>query len=171
VQFDGTGSFDPDGTIVAYLWDFGDGGIGMGPTPTHTYSRAGSYTVSLIVSDDDGEMADAETTVEIIDVGPGPGSWTVKLPLLQAEFELRLEEFAGVLLVEEVFPDDTILYGVGVESGEFIFWCDVMGSLYYGFVNEDAGTMQGIVFNFQGVNSIWFAEQRTSRNTAAWSGW
>ena len=33
VHFDGTGSRDPDGTLAAYAWDFGDGGSGSGPTP------------------------------------------------------------------------------------------------------------------------------------------
>ena len=161
IQFDGTRSFDPDGTIVGYLWDFGDGSIGIGPTPTHEYSRAGNYIVSLVVTDNGGKTADAVTTVDIIDNEPGPGSWTVRLPLLQAEFELRLEQFAGVLFVEEVFPDNTILFGVGAESGSFIFWLDTMGALYCGFINEDARTMHGIAFNFPGANSIWFAEQRT----------
>jgi PKD repeat protein len=36
VVFDGTGSSDPDGTIVAWDWDFGDGNVGTGETPTHT---------------------------------------------------------------------------------------------------------------------------------------
>ena len=54
VNFDGTGSSDPDGTIVAYDWDFGDGGTGTGVTPTHTYAAAGIYTVTLTVTDDGG---------------------------------------------------------------------------------------------------------------------
>ncbi len=160
VQFDGTGSFDPDGTIVTYRWDFGDGGIGVGSTPTHTYSSTGTYVVLLTVLDDRGATASAATTAEITEAGPGPGSWIVKVPFLPAEFELRLEEFAGVLLVEEVFPDGTILVGVGFESGGFIAWLDAAGSLFYGTVDYDAGTMMGIVFNFQGVNSLWFAEQQ-----------
>ena len=52
ITFDGSGSFDPDGDIVAYDWDFGDGGTGTGVNPTHTYSTAGTFTVTLTVTDD-----------------------------------------------------------------------------------------------------------------------
>ncbi|MFB6176563.1 MAG: PKD domain-containing protein [Halobaculum sp.] len=66
ISFDGTGSSDPDGNIVSYEWDFGDGNTASGPTPSHTYSSAGSYTVTLTVTDDDGNTA---TTTENVVVG------------------------------------------------------------------------------------------------------
>jgi PKD repeat protein len=66
ITFDGTDSRDPDGTIVAYDWDFGDGNTGTGPNPTHSYADAGKYLVTLSVTDNDGAtssdvtLADAE---------------------------------------------------------------------------------------------------------------
>jgi PKD repeat protein len=51
--FDGSLSSDPDGTITSYAWDFGDGGTGTGATPSHTYTTAGTYPVTLTVTDDD----------------------------------------------------------------------------------------------------------------------
>jgi hypothetical protein len=56
-QFNATGSFDPDGAIVDYEWQFGDGTTGSGPAPAHTYSYSGgsTYTAILIVTDDDGQ--------------------------------------------------------------------------------------------------------------------
>jgi microbial collagenase len=42
VTFDGTGSSDVDGTIVSYMWDFGDGNTGTGVNPSHTYATAGT---------------------------------------------------------------------------------------------------------------------------------
>jgi uncharacterized repeat protein (TIGR01451 family) len=62
VQFDGSGSLDPDGTIISYDWDFGDGNTGTGVTPTHTYVSIGTYTVTLTVTDDDGATDTATTT-------------------------------------------------------------------------------------------------------------
>jgi hypothetical protein len=54
--FDASASNDPDGQIVNYTWDFGDGFIqsGLLITPTHSYSQTGVYTVSLTLTDNDG---------------------------------------------------------------------------------------------------------------------
>ena len=52
--FVGSGS-DVDGSIAGYDWDFGDSTAhGSGATPSHTYAAAGTYTVTLTVTDDDG---------------------------------------------------------------------------------------------------------------------
>ncbi|MGB5644342.1 MAG: PKD domain-containing protein [Gammaproteobacteria bacterium] len=67
VSFDGSGASDPDGTIVTYDWDFGDGSSGTGVSPTHTYQAAGTYKVSLTVTDDGGLAHTASTTAVIGD--------------------------------------------------------------------------------------------------------
>ena len=54
VELDGSGSSDPDGTIVAYAWDLGDGSDATGASPDHTYASAGTYAVRLTVTDDRG---------------------------------------------------------------------------------------------------------------------
>ena len=54
-SFDGSGSSDPDGTIASYSWDFGDNSAaGSGVSPTHAYAAAGTYTVKLTVTDNQG---------------------------------------------------------------------------------------------------------------------
>ncbi|MFH1725858.1 MAG: thrombospondin type 3 repeat-containing protein, partial [Elusimicrobiota bacterium] len=63
--FDGGGSSDPDGTIVSYGWDFGDGDTGSGQAVTHPYDRPGSFTVTLIVEDDDGATDSDTLTVTV----------------------------------------------------------------------------------------------------------
>ncbi|MFC0036739.1 PKD domain-containing protein [Actinomadura rayongensis] len=63
--FDGSGSGDPDGTIASYAWDFGDGQTGTGATANHTYAAAGTYTVKLTVTDDDGATAEKSDTVTV----------------------------------------------------------------------------------------------------------
>lgn len=62
VTFDASGSFDSDGRIVNYQWNFGDGTASTENTSqaTHTYKEAGTYSVSLTVTDNDG-LEDATT--------------------------------------------------------------------------------------------------------------
>jgi PKD repeat protein len=63
--FDATTSSDPDGQIVGYAWDFGDGALSGAATPTHSYAAAGSYLVTLTVTDDTGLTATATRTVTV----------------------------------------------------------------------------------------------------------
>ena len=56
VRFDASASYDPDGTIVGYTWDFGDGTLAHGATVTHAFETPGvSYQVVLTVTDDTGD--------------------------------------------------------------------------------------------------------------------
>jgi dipeptidyl aminopeptidase/acylaminoacyl peptidase len=55
--FDASGSADSDGMIVDYSWAFGDGAGGSGVAAEHSYLQAGTYTVALTVTDDDGATA------------------------------------------------------------------------------------------------------------------
>lgn len=73
VYFDATASDDPDGTIVSYDWDFGDGISTTGATTNHSYSDAGTYTVTSTVTDNDGLTGTATATMTVEAAGPiGP---------------------------------------------------------------------------------------------------
>jgi PKD repeat protein len=65
VNFDGTGSTDPDGDALTYAWNFGDTGTGSGATPSHTYTAEGTFNVTLRVTDPDGLYDDDTTTATI----------------------------------------------------------------------------------------------------------
>lgn len=64
VKFDGSRSSDNFG-IKEYSWDFGDGSTGDGKTASHIYSSAGTYTVTLTVTDESGNI-NADTTTVIV---------------------------------------------------------------------------------------------------------
>lgn len=65
-RLDATTSADSDGTIAEYAWDFGDGETGAGDVASHTYARPGTYTVTLLVTDDDGATDDATSTEVVV---------------------------------------------------------------------------------------------------------
>ena len=65
VTFNASASYDPDGIIVNYMWDFGDETTSTGMIVTHVYTIAGVYTVTLSVTDDDGLATIAKKSITI----------------------------------------------------------------------------------------------------------
>ena len=64
VAFSGNGSSDPDGSIAAYEWTFGDGSAPVGgSSASHVYGVAGSYTATLKVTDSSGLSATRSLTI------------------------------------------------------------------------------------------------------------
>jgi len=70
IAFNATGSYDLDGTIVNYFWDFGDGTNATGVTVEHAYVDNGAYTVTLTVTDDDGATANATSVKTVLNRAP-----------------------------------------------------------------------------------------------------
>lgn len=58
--FNAAASYDPDGSIVGYQWEFGDGLFGSGVTAQHAYSSSGTFTARLTVTDN-GSASDTAT--------------------------------------------------------------------------------------------------------------
>ena len=58
-------STDQDGKIVAYHWEFGDGKTADIPAPQHAYRCAGTYTILLTVTDDNGARATASAKLTV----------------------------------------------------------------------------------------------------------
>jgi PKD repeat protein len=76
VQFDATGSFDPEGGALTYLWDFGDATApSLDSNPLHTYSQPGMYLAELIVQDDFGQLDFASIQINISAVPIPPAVW------------------------------------------------------------------------------------------------
>jgi len=71
ITFSSAGSTDSDGTIASYAWNFGNGASSTSANPTYTYTTAGTYTVSLTVTDNGGTTNTASTTATIGTTGGG----------------------------------------------------------------------------------------------------
>jgi PKD repeat protein len=54
ITFDGSASYDPDGSVMNWAWNFGEPPLALGSIATHTYATEGNYTVTLTVTDNDG---------------------------------------------------------------------------------------------------------------------
>jgi len=67
IAFDGSASFDQDGWITQYTWNFGDGDITSlsDPITTHAYPSDGSYTVELTVTDNNGATGVASAVIQV----------------------------------------------------------------------------------------------------------
>jgi tetratricopeptide (TPR) repeat protein len=69
VQFTDT-STDPDGQIIKWGWNFGDGSTSSAPNPTHQYTEKKAFTVTLTVTDNDG-LADTQTaSITVVNIPP-----------------------------------------------------------------------------------------------------
>lgn len=63
-NFSSAGSYDPDGDIAGYAWDFGDGNIVADEAnPSHAYTEPGTYIAVLTVTDGQGLIATAQVEI------------------------------------------------------------------------------------------------------------
>ncbi|HEX3482031.1 MAG TPA: PKD domain-containing protein [Kofleriaceae bacterium] len=94
VAFDGSASSDPDGSVVAYRWDFGDGAQATAATASHAYAAAGAYVATLTVTDDAGSTATSALTISVADtVAPA-------IAITGAVFTPAVSDNVGVVKVE-----------------------------------------------------------------------
>lgn len=73
VQFNGSGSYDPDGSIAVYHWEFADGGTAEGVAPTHSFTGSGTHIVTLKVTDNGGATSWTSLNIKVAGSGSGGG--------------------------------------------------------------------------------------------------
>lgn len=107
--FDGSSSADPDGTVVGYDWDFGDGQSASGASVQHTYGEAGSYLATLTVTDDDG--ATGSTTAAVDTLAPSASA------LFRSAASINVNDAAPTIVVPgDVHAGDQLVYILTVNS-------------------------------------------------------
>jgi len=97
VFFDASVSYDPDGNIVSYAWDFKDGNTGSGETINHTFSSTGNYNVKLTVTDNEGATDSTTKTITVTESEPEPsGDVVITLDNWDQEYYEYLEKWSMV---------------------------------------------------------------------------
>jgi PKD repeat protein len=76
--FNGSRSYDPDGYLTKWSWEFGDGTNGSGERALHSYQALGIYTVTLTVTDDTGATGGTDS----ISVEVGTANWPPIKPII-----------------------------------------------------------------------------------------
>jgi len=115
VKFDGSASYDPDGTIESYEWDF-DSSNGLwwetgavpdatGPTPTNIYGDDGIFTATLRVADNEGGLGVDTCNITVQNVEP---TVTIESITINVEIGLRVagrkNNYVGMTLYEDNIP-------------------------------------------------------------------
>jgi PKD repeat protein len=111
-------SYDPDGYIASWLWDFGDGTTSTTQNPVHTYAVDGTYTVSLTVTDNEG--ASSTKTVMVL-VGTAPEIYVYDISMSIVKWG-RNHQATAVITIKDtlgnVVPNATVdVAWSGVVSG------------------------------------------------------
>lgn len=93
-SFSSAGSVDPDGTIVGYSWNFGDGTASSDPNPVKTYTASGTFTVWLTVTDDGGISVTSWPVVITVRAADGSADNLVQFPALGPSVGVGEDRFA-----------------------------------------------------------------------------
>ena len=72
VNFDASGSSDPDSDLLTYNWNFGDGGTGVGAFVQHRYQSTGTYDAVVTVTDGRGGSDTANVRIDVGNTAPQP---------------------------------------------------------------------------------------------------
>jgi len=141
VAFDGSDSFDDDGTVMDYSWDFGDGGTSALTSPSHTYTTPGIYTVTLTVTDDEGATDSDEVRITVskpvssgngilrewwLNIGSGDAisdlTGAAGYPDLPDGSEIVTDLFEGPVDWADEYGTRIRGYFIAPQSGAYTFW-------------------------------------------------
>ncbi len=182
--FNGNFSSDPDGAIVEYRWDFGDGNTRTTTTEmvTHTYGAEGTFTVSLIVEDNDGGLSAPDQLNVVVTFPPPPAYTFVIDPIAspQGGFEpdtdipitFRLQPNTGAVAQGITFqmqyqiignPGLSILEYDGNSYGNDDFFIPLIGTSTGIFTGSTVVNCDTLELRFTVTNNLGLPSQSVSR--------
>jgi PKD repeat protein len=142
VSFDASLSTDPDGDVLAFSWDFGDGTQAAGASATHIYDDAGTYVARLTVDDGAGGSDEATLTISVTGAGvpmPAHCPAAANFPAIRAQLNQQGQDLAHVKIGFHVGPG-------GNQNGLGI-WMECL----------DAGGVPFFLKSVDAAGSIWEA--------------
>ncbi|TDN90830.1 LamG domain-containing protein [Microbacterium sp. BK668] len=133
-------SNDPDGTIVGYAWKFGDNTTGTGVTASKTYAAAGTYTVELTVTDNNG--ATNTTTRSVTVTAPPAGT-----PFAADDFN-RANGTLGTSQTGGAWTQTAGVTNVGIENNTARLTTSAAGQTRSATLNSATSTSTDLTFSF-----------------------
>jgi len=118
VFFDGANSYDLDGNIVTYTWDFKDGNTGYGQIVNHTFNSVGTYNVKLTVTDNSGE-SDSTNKAIIVTEYSSPPTGSNDLDYLEGSIIIANDSQYLGKISKNQFDADSINNSFGTYGSEF----------------------------------------------------
>lgn len=131
VRFSGQNSSDPDGSVVDWKWEFGDGATGSGAQCLHAFGDTGTYIVNLTVTDDFGARANRSQAVTVV-LRTYEVSWNLVARSLPQVAQYSTENTTANQTVSIAFDNITLI--------EFrLTWTDDIRHWLLGTFNDDFG--------------------------------
>jgi len=120
--FNGSSSYDRDGVVFLYEWDFDDGSTGQGVVISHGYNESGTYDVTLTVTDDDGYQGSYTRSIEAEKNHP-PSD-----PLIDGPIEAKAGKSHNYNFTSEDPELADVSYYIEWGDGKITSWCDFLPS-------------------------------------------
>jgi PKD repeat protein len=123
-------SYDPDGYIASYHWNFGNGATSTSANPRYAYPSTGTYTITLTVTDDDGATDSDSATVQVYSQPPPKHAFSItSTPITSIAFTINgmvySTPYSGAEMAEGYYNVTAPRY---VETGgiyyEFVGWSE-----------------------------------------------